>query len=134
VARDPERFLIPELAGDVSLESLLALFQQAKHAGALDKNDQLQQTLASNPSAAEFFETMRGRLYKTKWGLFKPKPKALRDELRDATACVEETNRVLSLAEFLDESQQAKQQALEAICWYDQEAREGSSPYFAWGV
>jgi hypothetical protein len=104
VAKDPERFLVPELSGDVTLASFVALFQQAKHAGALVKDDPLQQAVANQPSASQVFETMRSRLFKSKWGLFKPKPKALKDELRDATACVEETNRVLSLAEFLDES------------------------------
>jgi hypothetical protein len=134
VAKDPERFLVPELSGDVSLASLVALFQQANDAGALDKGDPLQEAVASQPSASQFFETMRGRLFKIKWGgLFKPKPKALKDELRDATACVEETNRVLSLAEFLDESDRAGKKAIEGVFWFDKEAKAGPSPFFAWG-
>ncbi len=134
VARDPERFLVPELAGDVSLASFVALFQQARHAGAVDKADPLQQELSSRPSAAQVFETMRGRLFKSKWGgLFKPKAGALRDELRDAIAAVEEANRVLSLADYLDESERAGTKAIDGLTWFDEEGKSSPSPFFAWG-
>jgi|GEM_PF-2274593 len=150
VARDPGRFMIPALTPDVSLESFVDLFRQAKHAGALDESDPVQRALAEQPSAAALFETLREKLfsYRRMWP-FGPRPEVLRSELLDATACVEETNRVQSLADFLEESQRTGRRAIEGITLLDEEANRNAnagialldekskdrvSPYFVWGM
>src|SRR5262249_34783807 len=124
VGRDPERFLVPELADEVSLDSLATLFHQAQCAGALDGADEPPPAGAGQTPAARVFETMRNRLYKSRWGwTFKPNAQALKEELRDATACIEETNRVLSLAEILNQAKQADRPALEVVSWFNEEAK-----------
>jgi hypothetical protein len=133
VAKNPVRFLVPELANEVSFASIVALFEQAEQAGALDTADPLQRALASRPTAAEFFQTMRGRLFKSPFGFFRPNLSTVLLELRDATAIVEEANRVLSLGEVLDEAEVAGTKAAECVAWFDQEAKKEPSPFFAWG-
>jgi hypothetical protein len=140
VATNPERFLAPELAQDVSLEAMVALFQQAKNAGALDESDPVQQAIASQHSAARFFESIRAKVFKRRWWFLpRPSPETLRAELRDAVATVEETNRVLSLGDYLEQSARTGRGAVEGLTWFDKEAtvaRDGSgkeSPFFVWG-
>jgi hypothetical protein len=133
LGRDPERFLVPELAGHTSLESLAMLFRQATYVGAVDRPAGLPRAPADQAAASQLFDTLRGRLFKPKWAWSRVDVKALKEELRDATASLEETSRVLSLAESLEQARKTDTRAIDAVAWFGQQVKEGREPYFAWG-
>ena len=130
VAQKPERFLIPKLSKVVSLEFLQSLFRQAGEAEIIP--DSVKKSIPDVSSVAAFFEGVRPNLFhKSKWP-FGPDTNGLQDEIRDAAASVEETNRVLSLQTFLEQAERAKTTAFDAVRKVDKERAKIESGYFAW--
>ena len=127
---DPDRFLIPELK-DVDLEFLRSLYQQAHWAG-IDAGDV--EIREASRSAAKFFDGLRPRIFRRLRSPFKPKPEPLRSELRDATAGIEEANRVLSLRSFLEEAKQAGQRAIDVIHTLRDELKGSDARFVAWSM
>ncbi len=93
IETDPIRFLIPAMAPHgVTLEAMAELYRQAGHAGAARADHPL--------SAAERFEALRGRLYAVRDPRFRTASvvRRLSSEWSEATAAIEEVNRVKGLA------------------------------------
>jgi hypothetical protein len=93
VAANPARFLMPSLARQgVTLEVIAELFRQARHAGVVPEEQAV--------TEAGVFESLRGRLHEASDPTFgrERKIKRLRSEFAEASAAVEEVNRVRGLA------------------------------------
>lgn len=96
VGASPTRFLIPAMAEYVTLERMAELYRQARHAGVL-RDDRPN-------TAADVFESLRSGLASAADPLlFKSrKVQGLRVEFAEASAAVEEVNRVHGLALVID--------------------------------
>ncbi len=93
VGRDPARFLAPSMAAHgVTLEALAELYRQAGHAGAAEAGQRL--------SASERFESLRasGRVAFDPLFRADSRSRRLAAEWAEASAAVEEVNRVKGLA------------------------------------
>lgn len=93
----PMRYLMPAMKEHgATLESMAELYRQAEWAGALEP--------ASRRSAVEFFEDLRGRMGAARdpWLGKASAVRRMRCELAEATAAVEEVNRIGGLVLTLD--------------------------------
>lgn len=93
VTPNPTRFLMPALAEHgLTLDVLAELYRQAGHAGVLDAK--------AHATAPELFESLRGRLREASDPTFgrSRKMQRLRAEFAEASAAVEEVNRLQGLA------------------------------------
>ena len=91
------RYLVPAMKEHgATLESLAELHRQAERAGALETEP--------GRSAVEFFEDLRGRMGSARdpWFGKASAVRRMRCELAEATAAVEEVNRIAGLAPTLD--------------------------------
>ena len=136
IGGDPSRFLIPELAETVSFDFIRSLIQQADAAGIMADENELKKA-ATELSPTGFFEYLRPKLFKSKLGMF-GKKKAVSQciaDLRQASAIVEETNRVLSLETFLEEAKRTGVRAIDTLKDLDQRKKEhGEAGYVAWAL
>jgi hypothetical protein len=119
VGTNPTRFLIPAMAEYVTLERMAELYRQARHARGRED--------ARPNTAADVFESLRSGLARTANPvLFKSrKVQRLRVEFAEASAAVEEVNRVHGLALVIDRCAQAGRDYTEvtAQVWSSVEAR-----------
>ena len=93
----PMRYLMPAMKEHgATLESMAELYRQAEQAGALEP--------APRRSAVEFFEDLRGRMGAARdpWLGKASAVRRMRCELAEATAAVEEVNRIAGLVLTLD--------------------------------
>lgn len=133
MAEDPSRFLIPELAKTVSFEFICSLLQQAEAAGATADGSELKKAMPEM-SPTGLFEHLRPKLFQKKLGWFGRTRmiKQCKEDLRQAAAIIEETNRVLSLEAFLIEAKRASVRAIDALKELDSRKEGRGDGFVAW--
>jgi hypothetical protein len=128
VGRDPAPYLLPAMrAHGVTLGYLVELFRQARDASAGQP--------ATDLSAETWFEEHRAEIFRARrWLATGRWYRKLQTQLREASAAVEETNRVLGLARLVDESQKAGQKTIEVLQAVRQktESKTATTPFLVW--
>jgi hypothetical protein len=134
VARDPASYLLPEMRQHgVTLDSLAGLFQQARDAGALGP--------AQDASPSGWFEEHRQALVRASARVPRLRKKswydALKGQLQQAVAAVEETNRVVGLSRLVEQVRTSGRSTLAVTAEYKRNAARQDAeafPYMAWGL
>lgn len=102
VGEKPGTFLMPALSGHgITLDAVAELYRQAGHAGVLEKSTRI--------TSNDVFESLRDRLIDATdpWFFKASKVQRLRAEFAEASAAVEEVNRIEGLALTIEQCERA---------------------------
>ena len=131
VAKDPARFLLtPVDQGGASLAFLVDLFRQARDAGAVDSQQDYSASTWFEEHRRKLFQARRPWLGQRKWRA------AMRTDLLEATAVLEEVNRIKGLETLLLEVRSKGQHGTEIQSKVQEITRtqSRSSPYIVWAL